>query len=1190
MERPDRTKDVFIAGLSIAAGERRTWLAQQCAGDEALLARVLELFAAHDNAGSFLAEPGDVVRRVVAATVDGSREKAGETIGAYKLLENIGEGGFGTVWMAEQREPVRRLVALKVLKAGMDSAQVVARFEQERQALALMTHPNIAQVFDAGTTPRGLPFFVMELVKGVPVTDYCAREKLPIRARLDLFVQVCRAVQHAHGKGLIHRDIKPRNVLVATADGKPLAKVIDFGIAKATAARLTDKTLFTEHRAMVGTLEYMSPEQAQGLLDVDTRSDVYSLGALLYELLTGSTPFDAKELVEAGYAEILRILRDVEPQRPSVRVSTKGAAGWVGGAAVTSQRDGKELFGVLRGELDWVVMKALEKDRGRRYASADGLAEDVERYLAGDPVRAVPPSIGYRIRKFVRRNKAVVGSSAAILLTVFVAVVLIVATEQRVAGNARARQILAELADQVTTQVKLTKGIGSGEQIGQSIAQFRYSEDAEGDRTMVNSAIGFLQGALETRIDQIEAQRDVERIRSYASRLNASLAYLAADLPALARHSLDQCPDALLGWESRHASAAGLDGKRLLSNKCECWEICGDRERLAYWDGASVSVVRLGTWREEGSVSFAGDSRGVRLHFPSLHRLVIEKDGCYTIIDPIEGSVRPGMDRAARAGDSTVGHDREVTRVATGNPRRVSVWDVESGALLGAFESEWSTSWEFSSDGRFLVCVGREDRNPRSTVWRVTDGLRVAETKGALVLNPFGHRSVSTTGEVVDLESGSIVQVPALAARDFHYIGADLVIKNALTGSPPEVRSLSEGREIPLRGTTVSPDAVEFVTPDLGRRVLPDYWGEGYIVSCTATGEPLPLLPWSELEMSGDGKWFVGRLGSYAPLIALPARPAGRAVVTHHPVLALANAPSAVGPRTMARSRSKSRLFDEYTGGSTETEAPEADVAVGSQDGTRLLVRTSRDLFVVDAATSQPIAVLSTDAANTLAIALNHDGSIAVACDAEGIHWWNLAVPGESKRIAFDAPLNATPFIAVHGTAIAVSAGDTVRLFSSDTGRLSKRRTLEGESITCSSFQPDGARLFVGTASGRLHVLAVPDLWTTVEMTGHVGSITATAATSDGGRVFTAGVDGTVRVWHSRPPEMPGASTTPAIELLSLSDPEITGKPTCLLFPPDGERLICGYDDGSIRVWDSVPWSERVDRRNAAVGWPVQKK
>jgi serine/threonine protein kinase len=341
-------------------------------------------------------------------------ERVGAVIGRYKLLERIGEGGFGVVYMAEQQHPVRRRVALKVIKPGVDTRQVIVRFEAERQALALMDHLNIARVLDAGATDAGRPYFVMELVKGVPVTDYCDANNLSTRERLELFVPVCNAVQHAHSKGIIHRDLKPTNVLVTMADGLPVPKVIDFGVAKATEAKLTEKTLFTEFRQLIGTPAYMSPERAaMSSIDVDTRSDVYSLGVLLYELLTGTTPFDPKQLREAACVEIQRIIREVEPPRPSTRLNTLGVT--LRAVAARRRTDPARLGRIVRGELDWVVMKCLEKDRARRYATADGLARDVGRYLRDEPVEASPPGAVYRLRKFVKRHRARVASVAPVV-------------------------------------------------------------------------------------------------------------------------------------------------------------------------------------------------------------------------------------------------------------------------------------------------------------------------------------------------------------------------------------------------------------------------------------------------------------------------------------------------------------------------------------------------------------------------------------------------------------------------------------------------------------------------------------------------------------------------------------------------------------------------------------------------------
>jgi serine/threonine protein kinase/tetratricopeptide (TPR) repeat protein len=410
-----RAKSIFLAAIEGQGPEQwPAFLEQACAGDTELRAEVDRLLRARSELGSF----HEAVRPALFATADEPvRERPGTAVGPYKLLEQIGEGGFGVVFMAEQQEPIRRKVALKVLKPGMDSKQVIARFEGERQAVAIMDHPNIARVLDAGQTAAGRPYFVMELVKGVPVTVYCDEGRLTPRERLRLFVDVCRAVQHAHQKGVIHRDIKPSNVLVTLQDGAPLVKVIDFGIAKALGRQLTDRTLFTGFAQMIGTPLYMSPEQAAlSNVDVDTRSDVYSLGVLLYELLTGTPPFDRERLQQVGYDEMRRIIREEEPPRPSTRITTLGQAA----TTVSTQRksDPRRLSQLFRGELDWVVMKALEKDRNRRYESASALAADVQHYLADEPVQACPPSAGYRLGKFVRRHRGRVTAAAAMVALV----------------------------------------------------------------------------------------------------------------------------------------------------------------------------------------------------------------------------------------------------------------------------------------------------------------------------------------------------------------------------------------------------------------------------------------------------------------------------------------------------------------------------------------------------------------------------------------------------------------------------------------------------------------------------------------------------------------------------------------------------------------------------------------------------
>ena len=433
----ERLEELFRDALAKDSwAERTAFLDAACGDDAELRSHVEGLLKVHGRVGSFLDVPaGDPDTTLQTWTPS---ETVGTKIGRYKIIQEIGEGGFGVVYMAEQEEPVRRKVALKIIKLGMDTRQVIARFEAERQALALMEHSNIAAVLDAGATETGRPYFVMELVKGVTITEYCEQHKLTTRERLELLLPVCHAVQHAHQKGVIHRDLKPSNVLVTLHDSQPVPKVIDFGIAKATSQRLTEKTLFTEFRQFLGTPAYMSPDQADlSGLDVDTRTDIYSLGVLLYELLTGTTPFDPATLRQASYDEIRRIIREVEPPKPSTRVQTLIAAG--SPIAARQRSEPAALPRLLRGDLDWIVMKAMEKDRTRRYATAKDLADDIERHLRYEPVAAGPPGAAYKCRKFVRRHR--LGVLAGALVGVALLTGLSLATTGLIQAN-RARTAL----------------------------------------------------------------------------------------------------------------------------------------------------------------------------------------------------------------------------------------------------------------------------------------------------------------------------------------------------------------------------------------------------------------------------------------------------------------------------------------------------------------------------------------------------------------------------------------------------------------------------------------------------------------------------------------------------------------------------------------------------------------------------
>ena len=486
---------LFASAIEFASpAERDAFLAESCGANADLRVRLEDLIRAHERAGGFL-EPnppsdsqplGSRVGEALESSPSGE-EAPGVMIGPYKLIEKIGEGGMGTVWMAQQTERVKRLVAVKLIKRGMDSRHVIARFDAERQALALMDHPNIAKVLDAGTTEEarrsefgeptedrsasdassaagpsrlgqgrpGRPYFVMELVKGTPITTYCDEHRLTPRRRLELFVSVCSAIQHAHQKGVIHRDLKPSNILVAAHDGEPVAKVIDFGVAKATGEPLTERTLVTGFGAIIGTLEYMSPEQAElNNRDIDTRGDIYSLGVLLYEMLTGSTPFSKRDLEKAGVLEMLRVIREEEPARPSAKLST---AERLATRAARCDTAPAKLTKLVRGELDWIVMKALEKNRDRRYESASALGADLRRFLNDEPVQACPPSLAYRLRKLWRRHKAALGIAAACAAVTLTATVLLAASNVLI--RREREKTSAALADSTRANERLDRSL-----------------------------------------------------------------------------------------------------------------------------------------------------------------------------------------------------------------------------------------------------------------------------------------------------------------------------------------------------------------------------------------------------------------------------------------------------------------------------------------------------------------------------------------------------------------------------------------------------------------------------------------------------------------------------------------------------------------------------------------------------------
>jgi serine/threonine protein kinase/tetratricopeptide (TPR) repeat protein len=539
----EQARSIFLAAVEHGADQWPAFLEEACGGNAELRVRVDQLLHAHQEMGSIHGGGAEAP----GTTIDQPHtEHPGSVIGAYKLLEQIGEGGFGAVFMAEQVQPVRRKVALKVLKPGMDTRQVVARFEAERQALAIMDHPNIARVFDGGAAPSGRPYFVMELVKGVTITEFCDQNHLTLRQRLDLFIPVCQAVQHAHQKGIIHRDLKPSNVLVTMHDTTSVVKVIDFGVAKALGQELTDKTLFTGFAQMIGTPLYMSPEQAgQSALDIDTRSDIYSLGVLLYELLTGSTPISRDRFKRAAYDEMRRIIREEEPPKPSTRLSESKDT--LPSISASRNTEPAKLTKTVRGELDWIVMKCLEKDRNRRYESASGLGMDLKRYLNDEPVLAGPPSAVYRLRKFVRRNQRPVLAASLILLALIGG---IIGTTWGLIRARRAEQAEAERARSEETAKIHALAAAEAEKLAKEQAEKRLGQIKKGNEIITSiftdldiRKVGHskepLEAVLADRLigaaTQIEAEAigDPLVVAGLQDRLGLSLLHLGRIQPAI---------------------------------------------------------------------------------------------------------------------------------------------------------------------------------------------------------------------------------------------------------------------------------------------------------------------------------------------------------------------------------------------------------------------------------------------------------------------------------------------------------------------------------------------------------------------------------------------------------------------------------------------------------------------------------
>lgn len=761
-------KLIFLAAVEIDADdERAAFVDRACADNPQLRAAVDALLQAH-------ARPQPILDSAATAYASDDRlasELSGAVIGPYKLVEPIGEGGMGTVWMAQQTEPVKRLVALKLIKAGMDSKLVIARFEAERQALALMDHANIARVLDAGATSNGRPYFVMDLVKGMPIIHYCDEHRLTPRQRLELFIPVCQAVQHAHQKGIIHRDLKPSNVLVALYDGRPVPKIIDFGVAKAAGQPLTDKTLITGFGNIVGTLEYMSPEQAEiNQLDIDTRSDIYSLGVLLYELLTGTTPLERKRVKETGMLEALRIIREEEAPTLSNRLATTAE---LSGIAANRGLEPAKLTKLVRGDLEWIVMKALEKDRSRRYETAIGLASDVQRFLNVEPVLAGPPSVIYRFRKFARRNSAAVMAASVVLLAISLVVAVSTAFVWRANQNL-SQSLEREQQDSYFHRIALAHRELSRDNLGRALEQLEKCPVK-----MRQWEWHYLH-----RLCKVEpiVHREKTEVNSLAfSKDGEKIAFACGDGAVKVWNPKTGEIKTLAGHKDAAFSVVFHPGGKFVAS-------VGADQKAKVWDLASGHPIFTAT--SVAAEHNRGTAFGVAFS-PDRRLLAVGHNGAVNVLDwekqqpefaPLQGHARKGIcvafspDGQHLASASWSGH--------------VMIWDVATGSQLYKLTEHHNpvSALAYSPDSRRLVSASFDRR---LIVWDAKNGERLQTLRGhdGLVLGvAFNHDGsrIASTGE-------------------------DKTVRVWETATGREILDL-RGHEQPCQGVAFSPDGQRMAT------------------------------------------------------------------------------------------------------------------------------------------------------------------------------------------------------------------------------------------------------------------------------------------------------------------------------------------------------------------------------------------
>jgi WD40 repeat protein/serine/threonine protein kinase len=1223
-------KSLFGKALEISSlTARAAFLNEACNGNAPLRAELDGLLQAHDQAGSFLKAPG--AAEAITAPGETPVEAPGTRIGRYKLLQAIGEGGMGLVYMAEQEQPIRRRVALKIIKPGMDSAQVLARFDVERQALALMDHPNIARVLDAGTTDSGRPYFVMELVHGVPITRYCDANKLSPRQRLELFVPVCQAIQHAHQKGVIHRDLKPSNVMVTLNDGRPVPKVIDFGVAKATEQRLTERTLFTQYGTIVGTLEYMAPEQAEmSGLGVDTRSDVYALGVLLYELLTGTTPLERTRLREAAYDEMLRLIREEEPARPSWRISTSGDRL----ATISAERNTEpaQLSRLVKGELDWIVMRCLEKDRTRRYDTASSLERDIQHYLADEPVEACPPSAGYRLRKFARKHKKLLATTAAFAAVLLMgvaasawqavrateaeAVALAERDDKEQARQAEAEQRAAAVLNEHVAQRERDDAQKRRDEV-QALNKKLQATQAQLQRTLYAAHMNLAQHAL----DAGGVERVLELLEQYRPKRGES------DLRGFEWHYLDcLCHSDLLTLNHTggvRSVAYSPDGKRLASatwdKTVKVWDGQTGKELLTLKDANFVSVVFSPDGKRLATASDGRPRRGQPPEQPQV-------PGGVTVWDAQTGKELLTLKDSDGGGQVVFSPDGKFLARGVGpTPGRgifgeVKVWDAKTGqetlVLKGRFGVVHSVA--FSPDSTRLASgpTGRPggvpggggtpvDRLGDVKVWDVKTGEELLSLKSfatSMVFSPDGKRLAIHSGrgegaKVWDAQNGqellSIKSANDTVSMAYSPDGKRLAgtSKNYQTVT---VWDAQTGQELlTLKGHTGNVASVVF-SPD-GKRLASASSDKTVKVWDGQTGqEPLAFKERHGLvAFSPDGKRFAidakdrtvqvwdaharkevfTLKGHTAPIVSVIFSPDGRRLASAGGgAVQLEPVPGEVKMWDAQTGKELFTLKDLSRGSRNVAFSPDGKHLVSAGSGAPLLGENSSEVTVWDAQTGQERFTLKDLPRGLHSVTFSPDGKRLAGIAAARFMNGQRVADNEVKVWDAQTGKELLTFkgrysvFSPDGKHLAGYSGNEAKIWDAQTGE--EIRTLKGHTnyVYDVAFSPDGKRL--ATASDDKTV-KVWDAQTGKELftsKGHNHWVKSVVFSPDGKRIASASHDNSVKVWDAQTGQ----------ELLTLQLTLQDGhNVNSVIFSPDGQRLAGTSYEGTVTIWDATPLPEK---------------